>query len=405
MWRCVIPADCAGVYGERCGLGDRQHAGSGLCAGFWRHVPVPEAGLCGYALVPEAGLLLSAGCYYHDDAFETAVCGGLDMDRRKFFGGALAGVAAFGSSARGATLKAGDVPTRMFGKTGEKLSLIGQAGGRFPLCDFEQAKAITRRAYELGLNYFDNAHSYWNGRSEEVYGAALHDVRKELFLTSKSTARTRAGAEDELHLTLKRLRTDYLDLWQIHAVGEMEEVDQIFGPGGAIEAFEAAKKAGKCRFIGFTGHRDPHVHLEMLRRYEEYDTILMPLNAADPSYLSFEKLVLPVAVKRGLGIQGMKSLANAQLMQSMSAEQCLRYTLSLPIHCLAVGCTTLGQIEDDVRIAKGFEAYDEGQLAAFREKAAKLGGPAFENWKRNVETAQTAQAAKGWPAIREYLGD
>jgi len=273
---------------------------------------------------------------------------------------------------------------------GERWQLAGES--------FEQAKAITRRAYELGLNYFANAHSYWNGRSEEVYGEALKDVRKELFITTKSTARTRKAAEAELELSLKRLQTDYVDLWQIHAVNEMEEVDQIFGPGGAIEAFEAAKKAGKCRFIGFTGHHDPHVHLAMLERYEDYDTILMPLNPADPSYLSFEKLVLPVAVERGMGIQGMKSLANAKLMQSMSASQCIRYALSLPIHCLAVGCTTIGQIEDDVRIAKAFEKLSDDEMEQLRARAKDLAGPAFENWKRNVETAAH------YPPIPAYAG-
>ena len=137
-------------------------------------------------------------------------------------------------------------------------------------------------------------------------------MRKDVFITTKSTKRTRKGAEEELRLSLKRLKTDYVDLWQIHAVGEMDEVDQIFGPGGAIEAFEAAKKAGACRFIGFTGHRDPNVHMAMLDRYDDYDTILMPLHPADPAYLSFESMVLPEARKRGLGIQGMKSLANAK---------------------------------------------------------------------------------------------
>jgi predicted aldo/keto reductase-like oxidoreductase len=307
------------------------------------------------------------------------------MDRRQFVGGALAGAAMVALPATAAP--AGDVPRRVFGRTGEKLSIIGQAGGRLSLCDFEQAVAVTRRAYELGLNYFDNAHSYWDGRSEEVYGAALHDVRKQIFITSKTTARTRAEAQAELERSLKRLRTDYLDLWQIHAVGEMADVDQIFAPGGAIEAFEAAKKAGTCRFIGFTGHRDPHVHLEMLRRYDGYDTILMPLNAADPSYLSFETLVLPQAVKRGLGIQGMKSLANAKLMQRMSTAQCIRYVLTLPIHCLAVGCTTVGQIEDDVRIATGFQPLTEGEMADLRKTAGELSGPQLEDWKRSPQTA------------------
>lgn len=318
------------------------------------------------------------------------------MDRRQFVGGALAGVAALALPARKTAAKA-EVPRRLFGKTGQKLTVIGQAGGRLSLCDFNQATSVTRRAYDLGLNYFDNAHSYWNGRSEEVYGVALHDVRKKVFLTSKTTARTRAGAEAELERSLKRLKTDYLDLWQIHAVGEMAEIDQIFAPGGAIEAFEAAKKAGKCRFIGFTGHRDPHVHLEMLRRYDGYDAILLPLNAADPSYLSFEKLVLPEAVKRGLGIQGMKSLANAKLMQRMSASQCIRYVLSLPIHCLAVGCTTLGQIEDDVRIATTFEPFSETEMADVRKAAEELAGPRLEDWKR-------AETAAHWPPISEYRG-
>jgi len=313
------------------------------------------------------------------------------MRRRNFFGGAVAGLAAASSASKAASLKPGDIPKRVFGKTGEKLSVIGQAGGRFPLCSFDEAKAVTLRAYELGVNYFDNAHSYWDGRSEEVYGAVLPQFRKSVFITSKSTKRTRAEAEAELHLSLKRLKTDYLDLWQIHSVKSDEDLEKIFAPGGAIEAFEAAKKAGKCRFIGFTGHHDPAAHLKMLSLYDGYDTILMPLNPADPSYLSFEKQVLPKAVERGLGIQGMKSLANAQLLQSLSVKQCLDYVLSLPIHCLAVGCTTLGQIEDDARVAQQFKPLGKTQMAEIRDLAKALGGPHLENWKRNTQTAQGRQ--------------
>ena len=307
------------------------------------------------------------------------------MNRRSFIGGAVAG-ASVGIATVSASTR-GDIPTRVFGKTGESLTVIGQAGGRFPLCTFEEAKAITLRAYELGVNYFDNAHGYWNGRSEEVFGAVLPQFRKDVFITTKSTARDRRGAEEELHLSLKRLQTDYVDLWQIHAVGEMDEVDKIFGPGGAIEAFEAAKKAGKCRFIGFTGHRDPHVHLAMLDRYDDYDTILMPLHAADPSYLSFEKLVLPEATKRGLGIQGMKALANAKLLQTLSVRQCLHYVLSLPIHCLAVGCTTIGQIEDDVRVAREFAGLTSSDMSSLRKKVHRLAGAALEDWKRDLAEA------------------
>jgi aryl-alcohol dehydrogenase-like predicted oxidoreductase len=309
------------------------------------------------------------------------------MRRRSFFGSVFAGLAATTAyGARAHKVKAGDIPRRLFGETGEKLTVIGLAGGRFPLISFEEAMAITRRAYDLGINYFDNANNYWRGRSEEVYGAVLPPFRKKVFITSKSMARTREGAEAELNISLKRLRTDYLDLWQIHGVREKEEVQQIFGPGGAIEAFDAAKKAGKCRFIGFTGHHDPYVHLEMLRAYDRYDSILMPLNVADPGYLSFEKLVLPVAAKRGMGIQGMKNFANAKLLQSFAAHECLNYVLSLPISCTTVGCTTIGQLEDDVRTAQQFKPLSIEDMDALRKRAESIKGPYLEDWKRNTES-------------------
>ncbi len=312
------------------------------------------------------------------------------MNRRTFVRSSISGAALAAQTGFAATTQSGDIPTRMFGKTGQKLTIVGQAGGRFSMIGVEDAKAITQRAYDLGINYFDNAALYGNGRSEEIYGAVLPPFRKKIFLTTKAAGRTRAEAEAQLHDSLRRLKTDYVDLWQMHQVSEMAEVDQIFAPGGAVEAFEAAKKAGKCRFIGFTGHHDPHVHLEMLKRYDKYDTILMPLNAADPSYLSFEKLVLPVAVERGLGIQGMKSTANAKLLQSLSVPDCLRYTLSLPIHCLAIGCTTIGQLEDDVRVAKSFKPLAEAELAGLRKQAAPLAGPKLEDWKRDKEQAGVA---------------
>lgn len=310
------------------------------------------------------------------------------MQRRTFVGSALAGLSLSARRARAAT--AGEIPKRVFGKTGEKLTIVGQAGGRFPLIRFEEAAAVVRRAIELGINYFDTARGYWDGRSEEVYGAVLPPFRKQVFITTKTVGRTRQEAEEDLHRSLRALKTDYIDLWQIHSVSEMEDVDKIFAPGGAIEAFEAAKKAGKCRFIGFTGHHDPHVHLEMLRRYDGYDTILMPLHIADPSYLSFEELVLPAAVKRGLGIQAMKSTANAKLLQSFSVRQCLEYVLSLPVHCVTLGATTTGQIEDDVRIAQQFRPLSEAELSELRQRGKLIAGPHLEDWKRNLQRAGAA---------------
>jgi len=300
-------------------------------------------------------------------------------------GGLFAGAGARATHARDPDPKAGNIPRRTFGKTGVELTVIGLASGRFPLITPDEAIALTRRAVELGINYFDTAHVYWDGRSEEVYGKVLPDVRQQVFLTTKATERTRRGAEDQLHRSLKRLRTDYVDLWQVHGIQDKDDVAKVFAPGGAIEAFEAAKKAGKCRFIGFTGHHDPEAHLGMLRAYDRWDSILMPLHVADPLYLSFEKRVLPVAVERGMGIQGMKNFANAKLLQSFSVRECLTYVLSLPIHCTAIGCTTPGQLEDDVRIARGLRPLDAGQMAALRARAEPLKGPRLEDWKRNVE--------------------
>jgi uncharacterized protein len=310
------------------------------------------------------------------------------MRRRTFLStSAVAGLGAFAWGTERVQAKAGDIPKRTFGKTGEQLTIVGQAGGRFPLCTFEEAKAVTLRAYELGVNYFDTARIYWDGKSEEVYGAVLPPFRKNIFLTTKSPQRSRQGAEADLAASLRALKTDHVDLWQMHQVSTMDEVEQIFAPGGAIEAFEAAKKAGKCRFIGFTGHHDPKVHLAMLKKYDHYDTILMPLHAADPGYESFEKNVLPVAVARGMGIQGMKSTANAKLLQALALKDCLSYVLSLPVHCVALGCTTIGQVEDDVRIAQEFKPLDEAGQDLIRERAAKLKGPQLEDWKINTETA------------------
>lgn len=310
------------------------------------------------------------------------------MRRRTFISTSIsASLASVVRSAPAGDVKAGDIPKRVLGKTGQSLTVIGQAGGRFPRCTFEEAKAVTMRAYDLGINYFDTARIYWNGKSEEVYGAVLPPFRKNIFLTTKSPERTKAGAERDLELSLRALKTDHVDLWQIHQVSEMSEVEQIFAPGGAIEAFEAAKKAGKCRFIGFTGHHDPKVHLAMLEHYDKYDTILMPLHAADPAYLSFEKNVLPIAVKRGMGIQGMKSTANAKLLKAISVKDCLSYALSLPIHCVALGCTKVAEVEEDVRVAQNFQHLGGEEMAQLRAKVAHLGGSGTEDWKRSQNTA------------------
>jgi predicted aldo/keto reductase-like oxidoreductase len=311
--------------------------------------------------------------------------------RRTFVGGVFAGLGITGLSAQPPKPQSGSIPMRVFGKTGVKLSVVGQGGARLALLrNKDAARAHVRHAYELGLNYFDCAHSYWDGHSEEVYGDVLSDVRKNVFITTKCTLRTSKEAEEELHLSLKALKTDHVDLWQMHGIQEQADVERIFGPGGAINAFEAARKAGSCRFFGFTGHHDPKVHLAMLNAYDKWDSILMPLHAADPAYLSFEREVLPAAVEHGIGIQAMKVFGNAFLLRVMNAEECLQYALSLPIHCATLGASTSGQLDDDVRFAQRFKPLATEQMDGLRKIAVTAGpgglkGPALEYWKRDAE--------------------
>ncbi len=310
------------------------------------------------------------------------------MRRRIFVGTMFSGLAATPRPAKPAE---GDIPKRVLGRTGEKLTIIGQGGARFHLVPFEEGKAVARRAYALGINYFDMARSYADGHAEEVYGAVIPEFRKNIFLTTKSGQRTRKGAMAELETSLKTMKTDHVDLWQMHNVARMQDVEQIFAPGGAIEAFEEAKKQGKCRYIGYSNCRDPEVHVAMLRHAERFDTALMPLHVADTCFsdspkMSFEQTALPAAVERGVGIFGIKVFGNAFLLRTFSVGDCLRYTLSLPITATPLGFCTIGQLEDDVRIARSFKpiTVDEKKALVARAGSGKfdaIRGPALEYWK------------------------
>ena len=259
------------------------------------------------------------------------------MKRRVFVGGALAGMSITGAPAAPQNVKAGDIPTTTFGKTGVKVSVIAQGGARMDLHpDVPSAAKHVRRMYDIGVTYFDCARSYWDGRSEEAYGIGLEGVRKNVFLTTKTTKRTAKEAGQDLETSLRLLKTDHVDLWQMHSIESQGDIDKILAPGGAMEAFEAAKKAGKCRFIGFTGHFDPAAHASMLKAYGKWDTVLMPVHAADHAYLSFEQGALPVARELGLGVQAIKVFCKAFLLRSLSPTECLRYVLSQPgVHLTA----------------------------------------------------------------------
>lgn len=295
-----------------------------------------------------------------------------------------------GANAMPQKVKAGDVPTVTFGKTGVKVSVVAQGGARMDLHpDVRTAAAHVRKMYDLGITYFDCARLYWNGRSEEAYGIGLEGIRKNVFLTTKTPKRTAKEAQQDLEISLRLLKTDHIDLWQMHAVQNQDDIDQILRPGGAMEALEVAKRAGKCRFIGFTGHSDPEAHAALLKAYGKWDTVMMPIHAADHAYLSFEKIALPVAAERGVGVQMIKVFGKSFLLRSISPTECLRYALSQPgVHVAICGACTQGQMEDNIRTVQNFKKMTPEEIANVRKRAivgsGVYTGPALEYWKKKA---------------------
>jgi uncharacterized protein len=312
------------------------------------------------------------------------------MKRRSFVGGALAGLSITGVKAQSQKVKAGDIPTTMFGKAGVNVSVIAQGGARMDLHpDIQSAAKHVRNVYDLGVTYFDCARAYWKGRSEEAYGIGLQGVRKNVFLTTKTMGRSAKEVEQDLETSLRSLKTDYIDLWQVHNVMNREDIDKILAPGGALEAFERAKKAGKCRFIGFTGHFDPEIHAALLKATDKWETVMMPIHAADHAYLSFEKTTLPVAVERGVGIQAIKVFGKAFLLRSLSPTECLRYALSQPgVHVAICGAGTQGQMEDNIRTVQNFKKMTPEEIADVQKRsivgAGVYAGVTMEYWKKKA---------------------
>jgi predicted aldo/keto reductase-like oxidoreductase len=253
------------------------------------------------------------------------------------------------------------IPKRMLGRTGQKVTILG-LGGEGVLRTFGQerdASALINRALDLGITYCESARAY--SGSESYYGKALKERRRDIFLTSKSHARDKKEALAHLHQTLTNMQTDHLDLWQVHDVREEEELSELFGPRGAIEAFTEAKEQGKTRFIGVTGHHDPSIIKKCIER-ADFDTVLMPVNPAEPAYKSFLDEVLPLARQKDMGIIGMKAYFRgfaAKLPGYASPEPFLRFALSQPVSTIVIGCDTIAQLEENVRFAGSFEPMTE----------------------------------------------
>jgi predicted aldo/keto reductase-like oxidoreductase len=257
-----------------------------------------------------------------------------------------------------------EIPTRTLGKTGAEPTILGLGGeGVLRTYGYEQdAVRLINRALELGLTYFESARAY--SGSESYYGLALKERRKEIFLTSKSHARDKPGAMAHLHETLTNMKTDYLDLWQVHDVRTQEDIDRIFGPGGALEAFVEAKEKGLTRFVGVTGHHDPQIIKRCLSLYD-FDTVLIPVNPAEPTYKSFVDGVIPMAEEKGTGIIGMKVYFRgfaSRIPGIKSMEPFFRFALSHPVSLAVVGCDDVDQLEENVRIAKAFEPMNGDEI-------------------------------------------
>ncbi len=305
------------------------------------------------------------------------------MDRRTFLKHAGWLAAAFGAARytpaladalAPATTATAALPTRPLGKTGYQVGLVS-LGGEGVLRTFgraAEATAVIERALALGINYCDTAPAY--SGSQDYYGRVLPRWRDHMFLASKTHDRTRTGSLRLLDDSRRRLGTDHLDLWQLHDLRTQDDLEAIFSSDGAIHAMEEAKRRGLVRFLGITGHHDPAILAEAIRRYP-FDTVLVALNAADRARLSFIEEVLPLAVERRMGIIGMKVLGRGQLVQPhgpLTTAQAIRYALSLPISTVIIGCSSPAEVEENVRIARAFSPLAPEEMARLEGVAAAV---------------------------------
>jgi uncharacterized protein len=270
------------------------------------------------------------------------------------------------------------VPRRAMGKTGLQVSYMGLGGYHLGSTkDQNEANQIVSMAIDAGINFFDNAWEYHDGLSESRLGVALAGKRDKVILMTKvcTHGRGKEVAMQQLEESLRRLKTDHLDVWQIHEVIYENDPDMIFAPGGAAEALQQAKQQGKVRFVGFTGHKDPSIHLRMLAHDFPFDTVQMPLNCFDATFRSFETRVLPEANKRGLAVLGMKSLGGSGEMVrkgGVTPAEGLSYAMSLPVATTISGVDSTDVLLQNLSIACGFQPLREEQMASLRERCKPI---------------------------------
>jgi len=289
---------------------------------------------------------------------------------------------------------------RKLGRTGEKVSAIGLGGYHLGLAkDSSESVRIVRTAVDAGINFLDNCWDYNDGESERRMGAALRDgYRDRIFLMTKFDGRTKKSAAQQIDESLQRLQTDHVDLMQFHETIRLEDPDRFFAPEGPLEAMLEAKKAGKLRFIGFTGHKDPLVHLRMLEGAAEhkfrFDTCQLPLNVMDAHFRSFGRQVLPKLVELGMGVLGMKPMGDGHVLKAGAATaiECLHYALTLPTSVVITGCETTERVEQALHAADTFRPLGNeqvNQLLAKTQRAGETGK--FEPFKTTSQYDSTAK--------------
>ncbi len=293
------------------------------------------------------------------------------------------------------------MPMTTLGKTGLRISRYTVGGYHMRVRGQDEGVRLIRRAIDLGVNMFDSAHLYHDGASDETYGAALTpSMRQKVHLMSKAHRYSRGEAMKQLEDTLRRMKTDYLDVWQCHQVVTHQEVDQILAPGGSLEAFVQAKRQGKVRHIGFTGHADPTVHQRLLESFEGWETVQHPVNLIDPHYLSFINSVLPNIRKRKLGLFAMKSNAMGPITQNRIAtiQECLRFAWSQDVDTVVSGAETVDQLEENVAVLKAFKPMTQGEIADLLKRTHEgRFGPDIERYKKKPDAASLPCHRDGEP--------
>ena len=292
------------------------------------------------------------------------------------------------------------MPYRTLGSTGEQVSIIGLGGAHIGgQSDENESINIIRTAIDNGINFMDNSWDYHSGASEVRMGKALKDgYRNRAFLMTKIDGQTGKAAIEQLEESLKRLRTDIIDLLQFHEVIRMSDPERIFAPGGGMEAILKAKKAGKVRYIGFTGHKHPDIHLHMLetaRKHDfKFDTVQMPINVMDAHYESFQQKVLPVLVENNIGVLGMKPLCAGIVFKSgvATAVECLHYVMSLPVSVVINGCASLKDLQQALAAARSFHPMSAEERTVLLARTAKIVGRGdYEPWKTTISYDATTQ--------------